>query len=89
VGTKNSRSEDFLLAKHTSHKHPHHDVPFSRLAAWFSLMNTPHPREPLREGLGKVAFKWFSIKLQIKGENNLFLLPLCKLQQSLTHRRQW
>jgi hypothetical protein len=35
AGTKNSRSEDFLLAKHTSHKHPHHDVPFSRLAAWF------------------------------------------------------
>jgi hypothetical protein len=35
TGTKNSRSEDFLLAKHTSHKHPHHDVPFSRLAAWF------------------------------------------------------
>jgi hypothetical protein len=35
AGTKNSRSEDFLLAKHTSHKHPHHDEPFSRLAAWF------------------------------------------------------
>ncbi len=37
AGMKNSRSEDFLLAKHTSHKHPHHhhDVLFSRLAAWF------------------------------------------------------
>ena len=29
AGTKNSRSEDFLLAKHKSHKHPHHDEPFS------------------------------------------------------------
>jgi hypothetical protein len=24
-GTKNSRSEEFLLAKHTVHNHPHHD----------------------------------------------------------------
>ena len=35
VGTKNYRLEDFLLAKHTSHKHPHHDEPFSHIAAWF------------------------------------------------------
>jgi hypothetical protein len=36
AGTKNSRLEDFLLAKHASHnKHSHHDEPFSRLAAWF------------------------------------------------------
>ena len=35
AGTKHSRLEDFLLGKHTSHKHPHHDEPFSRLAAWF------------------------------------------------------
>jgi hypothetical protein len=35
AGTKNSQKEDFLLAKHTSHKHPHHDKPFSLLAAWF------------------------------------------------------
>ena len=37
AGMKNSRSEDFLLVKHTSHKHPHHihDVLFSRLATWF------------------------------------------------------
>ncbi len=25
VGTKNSSLEGFLLAKHTAHKHPHHD----------------------------------------------------------------
>jgi hypothetical protein len=36
AGTKNSlSSEDFLLVKHTSHKHPHHDEPFSLLVAWF------------------------------------------------------
>jgi hypothetical protein len=35
AGTKNSRLEDFLLAKHTSHKHPHHDELFSHLAEWF------------------------------------------------------
>jgi hypothetical protein len=51
--------------------------------------NTPHPREPLQKGLGKVAFKWFNIELQIKGKNNLFLLPFCKLQQSLVRRQQW
>jgi hypothetical protein len=35
AGTKNSRLEDFLLSKQISQKHPHHDEPFSRLAAWF------------------------------------------------------
>jgi hypothetical protein len=35
AGTKNSRSEEFLLTKHTSHQCPHHDEPFSHLAAWF------------------------------------------------------
>ena len=63
AGTKNSRSEDFLLAKHTSHKHPHHDDLFSHLAAWFPWMNAPHPREPLCRGLDEVAIERFSIKL--------------------------
>jgi hypothetical protein len=57
AGTKNSRSEDFLLAKHTSHKHPHHDEPFSRLAAWFPWMNTPHPRKPLWKGWTRLPLK--------------------------------
>ncbi len=35
AGMKNSLLEDVLLAKHTSHKHPHHDEPSSPLAAWF------------------------------------------------------
>ena len=63
--TKNFRSEDFLLAKDTSHKHPHHDEPFSHLAArpW---MNTPHPREPLRKGFDEAAIKGFIIKLYSK-----------------------
>jgi len=63
LGTKNSFPEDFLLAKHTSHKHPHHDEPFSPLESWFPWMNIPHPREPLWKGLDKAAIKGFSIKL--------------------------
>jgi hypothetical protein len=43
AGMKNSHSEDFLLVQHTSHKHPHHDEPFSRLAAWFWWTNIPQP----------------------------------------------
>jgi hypothetical protein len=58
---KNSLSEDFLLAKHTSHKHPHHDEPFSPLAPWFPYI--PHPREALRKGLNEAAIEGFSIKL--------------------------
>jgi hypothetical protein len=60
AGTKNSRSEGFLLAKHTSHKHPHHDERFFRLAAWFPWMNTPHPQEPLPKGLDEATVKGFS-----------------------------
>jgi hypothetical protein len=63
--------------------------PFPPPAAWFCWTSAPHPRAPLRKGLGKVTFKWFSIKLQIKGEINLFPLPLWQLQQSLARRRQW
>ena len=63
TGTKDSHLEDFWLAKHTSHKHPHHDEPFSHLAAWFRWRTTPHPREPLRKGLDEAAIEGFSIKL--------------------------
>jgi hypothetical protein len=35
IFAKNSQSEGFLLAKHTAHKHLHHDEPFSTPAAWF------------------------------------------------------
>ena len=67
AGTKYSRSEnfllakDFLLAKHTSHKHPNHDEPFSNLVAWFPQMNTLQPQEPLRKGLDEAAIEGFSI----------------------------
>ena len=39
--------------------------PFAPPAAWFCCPSVPHSRVPLRKGLGKVAFKWFSIKLLI------------------------
>jgi hypothetical protein len=59
AGTKNSRLEGFLLAKHlkhTAHKHHHHDGElFSPPAAWFCWTNIPHPREPLQKGLAEVA----------------------------------
>jgi hypothetical protein len=73
VGIKKLLSKDFWLAKHTVYKYPHHDGAISPPAAWFCLPSVPHPWAPLRRGSGKVAFKWFSIKLQIKGEINKFL----------------
>ena len=63
AGTKNSLSEDFLLAKLSSHKHPHHDEPFSPLASWVPWMNIPHPQEPLWKGLDEATIEGFSIKL--------------------------
>ena len=39
--------------------------PFAPPVAWFCCPSVPHPRAPLRKGLGKVAFKWFRIKLYI------------------------
>jgi hypothetical protein len=35
AGTTTSHLKGFLLAKHTAHKNPHHDEPFSPPAAWF------------------------------------------------------
>jgi hypothetical protein len=90
AGTENSLSEDFLLAKHTSHKHPHHDEPLSPLASWFPWINIPHPREPLRKGLeDEAAIEGFEKQLWGTWKIILCLPPLCKLQQSLAHRRQW
>jgi hypothetical protein len=63
VGTKNSHSEGFLLAKYTAHKHPHHDEAVCLSTARFLWRNTSHPREPLRKGLDEAAVKGFSIKL--------------------------
>ena len=61
AGTKDSHSEGFFLAKHTAHKHPHHDELFSPPAACFLWNNVPHPREPLQKGLGKDVFEGFNI----------------------------
>ena len=52
-----------LLAKHTSHKHPHHDEPLSPLASWFPWINIPHPREPLQKGLDEAAIEGFEKQL--------------------------
>jgi hypothetical protein len=60
AGTNNSLSEDFLLAKHTSNKHLHHDEPFSPLAG---MVLIPHPRELFWEGLDEAAIEGISIKL--------------------------
>ncbi len=60
-GDKNSCLEDFLLAKHTLHKHPHHDEPVSPPVAWFCWLSLPHPPAPLWKGLAKVDFKWFIV----------------------------
>jgi hypothetical protein len=76
VGTNNSHSEDFLLVKHISHKHPHHDEPFSRLAAWFPWMKTPHLWDPLRKGLDKAAIKGFSIKLWVGASLGVRVAPV-------------
>ena len=53
AGTKNSRSEDFLLAKHTSHKHPHHDEPFSHLASMVSMDEHTPPPGASSQGVGR------------------------------------
>ena len=56
AGTKNSRSEGFLLAKllkHTAHKHPHHDGAVSPSSAMFLMEeHTPPPGASL-QGVGR------------------------------------
>jgi hypothetical protein len=64
AGTKNSRSEEFLLAMHTAHKHLHHDEAVCLSSSIISMAeNTPHPRKPMRKGLDEAAVKGFSIKV--------------------------
>ena len=65
TGTKNSLLEDYLLAKQTSHKDPHHDELLSPIASWFLWMNIHHPRGPLRKGLDEAANKGFSINYKV------------------------
>ena len=88
-GTKNSRSEGYSLAKHTAHKHPHHDeaVCPSRgmaLLAEHAPPPSPTPGASL-EGVDQGRHK----RVLTKGENNVFLLPLCQWKQSLTCHQQW
>jgi hypothetical protein len=58
-----SLSEDFLLAKHTSHKHPHHDGAVFPSSGMVLMEEHTPPREPLRKGLDEAAIEGFSIKL--------------------------
>ena len=55
AGTKNSRSEGFLLVKHKHTNIPTMMEPFAPPAAWFCRSSIPHPREPLRKGLAEAA----------------------------------
>jgi hypothetical protein len=59
AGTKNSRSEGFLLAKHKHTNIPTMMEPFSSPAAWFWWMSIPHPREPTQKGLDEAVVEGF------------------------------
>ncbi len=63
AGTKNSRSEGFLLTKHKHTNIPTMTEPFPPPAPWFWWTSVPHPREPLRKGLDEAAIEVFNIKL--------------------------
>jgi hypothetical protein len=55
AGTKNSRTEGFLLVKHKHTNIPTMMEPFAPPAAWFCRSSIPHPREPLRKGLAEAS----------------------------------
>ena len=62
--TKNSRSEEFLLAMHTAHKYLHHDEAGCLSSSIISMVkNTPHPRKRMQKGLDEDPVKGFSIKV--------------------------
>ena len=88
AGTKNSLSEDLLLAKHKDTNIPTMMGPFFSPAAWFDGQAYPTPGSLRKRGWTRLSSKGL-IKIKSKREINLFLLPLCKLQQSLSRRRQW
>jgi hypothetical protein len=50
--------------------------PFAPPAAWFCWPSVPHPRASLWKGLGKVTFKWFSIKIINKKLNYFYCLSV-------------
>ena len=75
AGTKNSRLEGFLLAKHKHTNIPTMMEPFPPPAPWFWWMNISHHREPLCKGLDETAVEGFYQNQYNKGEYNLLLLP--------------
>jgi hypothetical protein len=63
AGTNNSRSKGFWLANTRLTNIPTMMEPFSPPAAWFCWPRVPHPRAPLRKGLGKVTFNGLVLSL--------------------------
>ena len=63
AGTKNSLSEDFLLAKHKDTNHPHHDGVVFLSSGMVLMDERTHPREPTRKGLEEAVVEGFNIKL--------------------------
>jgi hypothetical protein len=59
VGTKNSRSEGFWLAKHKNTNIPTMMELFSPPGAWFLWKNIPQPPDPLLKGLYEAAIEGF------------------------------
>jgi hypothetical protein len=62
AGTKNSRLEGFLLAKHKHTNITTMMEPFAPPVAWFCCSSLPHPWEPLRKGLAEAFAKgiWYN-----------------------------
>jgi hypothetical protein len=74
AGTKNSHSEGFLLAKHTAHKHTHHDGAVCLSSGMVSMVEHTPPPGASAEGVRQGHHQRFSITVKIKQEINLFLL---------------
>ena len=66
VGTKNSHSEGFWLAKHKNTTIPTMMEPFSPPGAWFLWTNIPHPRSLFARGWVRPPSKGFSRINKIK-----------------------
>ena len=59
AGTKNLRSEGFLLVKHKHTNIPTMMEPFAPPAAWFCRSSIPHPWEPTGKGLDEAIVDGF------------------------------
>jgi hypothetical protein len=78
AGTKNSPAEGLWLAKHTSHKHPHHDGAVFPSSGMFLMEENTSPPRASSQGVGRDRPQRVLVESINKGKNNLFLLPLSK-----------